>query len=223
MRLPMKLLILSCYTSSIFSGFGLGFDSNYLTMSQRAVGTSGATTTADTESLSGFLISPYLRYSIPMGQMFSIGFGPYAGFGILNPTKLKAGLADDTVTYTRLGGEAIITVNAATSVRLFLRAMIGKDYLTETVSLKNGTVTSTVDLKYGGLLCAAMIGFLAPLNDVLGLYFQVGISGSPKSSLSANAVTNDATATTLANTYNASGIQLEYIGINAGAGIAFEF
>lgn len=205
--------------SPVFAGLGLGADVNYLSMAQ-ASSTSGRPTT--TTDYSGYVVSPFLRYNVHLNKLLTFSAGAHIGFGSLNPLQIPSAYTSDVASLFRFGGDVIFTLDSSADIKPYVRGTFGKDYFEEAATART-TPESVITIQYGAIQWSALFGIKLCFNDVLSLYVQGGISGSPSSDVTAKSITGPIGATTTVNALNALGGRVSYTGLTLGGGFAFDF
>lgn len=175
-KYALRLLPLFCMQSA-FALFDLSVDSGYMSSTL----TNSVITNANAADGNGFIVNGAAHINFAPHEVFRLGIGPDFAYGSQSLKFPNVTGATNVQKTQRVGVDAYFLIEAVPVVKPFLRARMGKEWLTNT---STGTVsgqTAELVTEYGSVYYDLLLGANYPIFDVFSVYAQFGATGGMQS------------------------------------------
>lgn len=171
-RYAVRLLPLVCVQSA-FALFDLTVDSGYMSSTL----TNTVINSATAADGNGYIVNGAAHINFTPNEIFRFGIGPAFAYGSQSLKFPSSTATTNVQSGRRVGVDAYFQIEAVPVVKPFLRARIGKEWLTNT---NTGTVsgqTAELVTEYGSIYYDLLLGANYPIFDVFSIYAQFGATG----------------------------------------------
>lgn len=129
----------------------------------------------------GYIVNAAAHLNFAPTEIFRIGIGPDFAYGAQSLKFPNATTTTDVQKTQRIGVDAYFMIEIVPIVKPFLRARIGKEWLTRT---NTGTVSgqsAELVMEYGSIYYDLLLGANYPIFDIFSVYAQFGATGGLQS------------------------------------------
>jgi hypothetical protein len=169
----LRFLPFLCVQSA-FSLFDVSVDSGYMSSTL----TNTVINSATAADGNGYIVNGAAHINFTPNEIFRFGIGPDFAYGAQS-LKFPSSTATTNIQKAqRIGVDAYLLFEVVPIVKPFVRARMGKEWLTNT---NTGTVsgqTSELVTEYGSIYYDLLLGANYPIFDVFSVYAQFGATGS---------------------------------------------
>lgn len=162
---------------SAFSLFDVTVDSGYMssTLTNTYIGSAAA---ADGN---GYIVNGAAHINFSPSEILRLGIGPDFAYGSQSLKFPNSTGTTNIQKAQRIGVDAYLLVEVVPVVKPFLRARMGKEWLTNTNSGTVSGQTAELVTEYGSIYYDLLLGASYPIFDIFSAYVQFGATGSLQS------------------------------------------